>query len=89
MIDMQKLTMAQAQAVAELLDASTETLASNGADGMLSFCVPSFTKADAEAFITTATQGFDLDWRSVFIVQDKLEDSDLPLVTITITTLEK
>lgn len=85
---MKRFTMDQALAIADTLCVEPETLASNGLDGEVQMAVPNFTAEDAKVFLNAATDGFDLDWSSIEITESKADDSDLPVSTITITTLE-
>jgi hypothetical protein len=85
---MNRLTLEQAKAVADTLCVEPETVASNGLDGEIHMAVPNFTTDEAKAFLEAATDGFDLDWSSIEITEDRMEDSDVPVTTIKITTLE-
>lgn len=85
---MNRLTLEQALSVADTLCVEAETVASNGLDGEVHMVIPNFHEADAKDFLAAAMDGFDLDWSSIEITEDRSDDSDLPVTTIKITTLE-
>lgn len=81
-----RLTLAQAMQLADAFNVEPETVASNGAKGMVVFSV-SGRPVEAIAFaITVATALLISDDQSITVTEDQTEEGDLRVVNVTIHT---
>lgn len=87
---MRPLTMNEAMALADGLEVTPDTVASNGITGEVHFTIPNFTVSDAKIYIGVVTGGLPIDPDSIEVADAVLEDeagvSAMPTVTITLKT---
>lgn len=82
--------MGQAMEIASKFDVSPELFASDGQSGMLELCVPSLTVSGTKSGIDAFAGDLclEVDWTSIVIRSDAMDDQYLPVINITIATME-